>query len=215
MSSPVPDDPKVYHIVHVDRLPFIIAENRLLCDAEIARHPPLGTTIGMDNIKQRRLNELSLSSHPGLMVGECVPFYFCPRSVMLYVINQANYPGLSFTGGQDPIVHLEANLQKTIDWAGRKNRRWAFTTSNAGSRFFDDYSNLEQLDRIDWNAVQARDWRSCKDQKQAEFLVERSFPWKLVTRIGVLSRGVYQRASASLDASEHKPRLEITREWYY
>ena len=32
---PVPDQPKIYHIVHVDRLPSVIAEGNLLCDAEI------------------------------------------------------------------------------------------------------------------------------------------------------------------------------------
>jgi CxxC-x17-CxxC domain-containing protein len=38
----------------------------------------------MNKIKERRL-KLPLSSHFNLFVGDCVPFYFCPRSVMLYV----------------------------------------------------------------------------------------------------------------------------------
>ena len=215
MSSSVPVAPKIYHIVHVDRLPSIIAQDGLLCDAEIAGRSPLGTTIGMNNIKQRRLNHLTLTSHPGLRVGECVPFYFCPRSVMLYVISQGNCPGLSFTGGQSPIVHLEADLRRTIAWANQVNRKWAFTTSNAGSYFFDDYSDLAELDKIDWNAVHARDWRSCKDQKQAEFLVERFFPWKLVTRIGVLSRQAFLRTSTALETADHKPHLDIMQRWYY
>ena len=87
---PVPADPKIYHIVHVDRLPSIIADGGLLCDAAIAERAPVGTTIGMNDIKQRRLSELRLSSHPDLYVGACVPFYFCSRSVMLYVISQAS-----------------------------------------------------------------------------------------------------------------------------
>jgi len=67
----------------VDRLPSIVAEVGLLCDAAIAERQPVGTTIGMNDIKQRRLSELRLSSHRHLYVGACVPFYFCPRSVML------------------------------------------------------------------------------------------------------------------------------------
>ncbi len=77
--------PKIYHIVHVDRLPSIVSDDCLWCDAEVIRRAPPGTTIGMTGIKQRRLEELTLSSHPELHVGECVPFYFCPRSVMLYL----------------------------------------------------------------------------------------------------------------------------------
>lgn len=66
-------EPKIYHIVHVDRLPSIIANGNLWCDAEIARHqadnPGIGTTIGLNSIKQRRLTRLTLTSHPGLYVG--------------------------------------------------------------------------------------------------------------------------------------------------
>jgi len=109
---PVPYKPKIYHIVHVDRLPSIIADGWLWSDADIVRRSLPGTTIGMNGIKQRRLNELTLTSHPGLHVGDCVPFYFCPRSIMLYLIHQANHPELAYRGGQDPIVHLEADLHQ-------------------------------------------------------------------------------------------------------
>ena len=168
----------------------------------------------MNNIKQRRLR-LPLSSHPALHVGDCVPFYFCPRSVMLYVLYMGNLPELNYHGGQGPIVHLEADLRRTVAWAKKQGLRWAFTTSNAGSRFFDDYSDLAQLDKIDWNAVQARDWRKCKDDKQAEFLIEQRFPWELVSRIGVQSMPICRQVRAVLESTAHKPPVEIRREWYY
>src|SRR5687767_4903348 len=106
----VPTQPKIYHIVHVDRLQSIIADDHLWCDAEIHWCQPLGTTIGMNNIKRRRLYELMLDSHPGLKVGDCVPFYFCPRSVMLYVIHIDNNQELTYHGGQGPIIHMEADF---------------------------------------------------------------------------------------------------------
>lgn len=99
---PPPDPTKIYHIIHVDRLPSVLAAGCLLCDAEMVNRPASGTGIGMDEIKLRRLNELTLTSHPGLYVGQCVPFYFCPRSVMLYVIWQANHPKLRYRGGEGP-----------------------------------------------------------------------------------------------------------------
>ena len=212
---PVPTHHKIYHIVHVDRLPSIIADGGLLCDAEIARRGPVGTTIGMNDIKQRRLAELSLNNYPDLRVGACVPFYFCSRSVMLYVISQANHPQLSYRSGQDPIVHLEADLRSTVVWAEENKLRWAFTLSNAGARYFEDRSNLQELDEIDWNAVHARDWRLCKEGKQAEFLVEQWFSWELVSRIGVLSPQVKHRALAALQSATHRPSVEVRRNWYY
>lgn len=124
--------------------------------------PPRGTTIGMSDIKQRRLEELTLGSHPDLHVGDCVPFYFCPRSVMLYLIHQGNHPDLAYRSGQGPIIHLESDLHTVVAWANQHHRRWAFTLSNAGSRFFEDRCDLAQLTEIDWDAVHATDWRQYK-----------------------------------------------------
>jgi len=120
---PVPAQPKIYHIVHVDRLASIVNEGCLWSDAEVQNRQPSGTTIGMEDIKLRRLTELTLGSHSGLFVGECVPFYFCPRSVMLYLLQMRNHPAFSYRGGQESIVHLEADLHSVVDWATEKGYR--------------------------------------------------------------------------------------------
>lgn len=44
----VPAQPKIYHIVHVDRLPSIISDGNIWCDAEIVQRTLPGTTIGMN-----------------------------------------------------------------------------------------------------------------------------------------------------------------------
>lgn len=216
-----PAQPKIYHIVHVDRLASIIADGRLWSDAAMADRAEPGTTIGMNDIKLRRLNELSLASHPGLMVGRCVPFYFCPRSVMLYLIWQANHPNLTYRGGQQQIVHLEADLRATVNWAEANGLRWAFTLSNAGAYYFEDRCNLARLDEVNWDAVGAARWSgpgiagSVKDGKQAEFLVEREFPWELVERVGVLSNGIAQQVAEATQGVVRRPRVELRPEWYY
>jgi hypothetical protein len=169
----------------------------------------------MTTIKQRRLTELTLSSHPGLYVGQCVPFYFCHRSIMLYLIHRANHPELAYRGGQAPILHLEADLRRVAAWADQHGYRWAFTLSNAGSRYFEDRCDLTQLTEVDWDAVEARNWQQHKDGKQAEFLVEHHVPWSLVDRIAVLSRAAYQQAANVLAGEVHRPPIEIRPDWYY
>ena len=182
---------------------------------EITRHRVVGTTIGMNNIKRRRLHELTFNSHPDLNVGNCVPFYFCPRSVMLYVIHKSDHPELTYRDGQGPIIHLEADMHEAVAWAERHRQRWAFTSSNAGSRFFDDYSDLADMDKIDWNAVQTHYWSESKECKQAEFLIERSFPWELVSRIGVRTQHIRNLVQAATERSTHRPCVEIIPNWYY
>ncbi len=211
---PPPAAPKIYHIVHVDRLASIIEHDMLWCDTKVLNRNRPGTNIGINEIKKRRLNN-PVRCHPGLNVGNCVPFYFCPRSVMLYLIHKANHPELTYRDGQDPIVHLEADLHETIAWAGQNQRRWAFTLSNAGSKYFEDRCNREQLSEIDWNAVQARDWRDCKDEKQAEFLVEQSFPWSLVRHVGVHKPETRDRATEAMRYAAHRPTVKIEPKWYY
>jgi hypothetical protein len=57
----VPAQPKIYHIVHVDRLASI-ADGFVWSDAVMVQRQGVSTTIGMSNIKARRLNELSLAA---------------------------------------------------------------------------------------------------------------------------------------------------------
>jgi len=162
-----------------------------------------------------RLEELTLSSHADLHVGACVPFYFWPRSVMLYLIHKANHADLSYRGGQGPIVHLVLDLRETVAWAEGEGLRWALTLSNAGSRYFEDRADLSQLDEIDWDAVRARDWQGRQEKKQAEFLVEHRVPWALVEGIGVHSRVVQDQATRAMTGGSHRPVVKIKPDWYY
>jgi ssDNA thymidine ADP-ribosyltransferase, DarT len=214
---PTPSRPKIYHITHVDNLPAIIGTKRLLSDAEISKSGGPSMMVGMSRIKQRRLTEIKLDEcYPDDFVGEYVPFYFCPRSVMLYLIWKRNSE-LTYQGGQGPIVHLEADLHKAIEWAEEKSRKWAFSLSNASAYGVEFRSEVDKLDEINWPAVAASDWGNpnTKHWKQAEFLIYRSFPWSLVDRIGVRDNAIAQQTAQALVAADHHPPIEIKREWYY
>jgi hypothetical protein len=214
--SPLPLQPKIYHITHVDNLPSIIENGGLVSDAAmIARGGP-EAAIGMSAIKQRRLR-LPVDCHPGDDVGDYVPFYFCPRSIMLYVLHCANHPDLTYRGGQEPIVHLEADLHDVVAWADGQDRRWAFSLSNAGAVYAQFRASMDDLGELDWPAIAATDFRSAevKESKQAEFLVHEFFPWNLIQRVGIHSIGIKSRVDAALSRSTYRPVLEIRREWYY
>jgi ssDNA thymidine ADP-ribosyltransferase, DarT len=215
VSAP-PARPKIYHITHVDNLRSIVSEGVLVSDAAmIARGGP-AAAIGMSTIKERRLS-LPVDCHAGDSVGDYVPFYFCPRSIMLYVIHCRNHPDLSYRNGQGPIVHLEADMQDVVAWANRERRRWAFSLSNAGAAYAQFRARIAELDQINWDAIAATDFRSSevKEGKQAEFLVHESFPWTLVSRIGVVSAAVKAQAEASMAGAVHQPLVHIQRDWYY
>lgn len=212
----MPTQPKLYHITHVDNLSSIVRDGGLLPDAALIARGGVVATIGMSSIKQRRLT-LPVSCHPGDHVGDSVPFYFCPRSIMLYLIYRRNHPELTYQGGQEPIVHLEADLHAVVAWAEANQRRWCFTLSNAGAYYVEFRADLGRLDEIDWDAVAATDFRprTVKERKQAEFLLHGFFPWTLVDRIGACSSTIGAAVTAALPRDGHRPRVDVLPGWYY
>jgi hypothetical protein len=216
MSQP-PDRPKLYHITHVDNLSSISKSGVLFSDAEIIRTSVSHSKIGMSAIKARRLNELEVKCHPGTKVGEYVPFYFCPRSIMLYLLHRGNHPDVLYASGQEPIIHLEADAQEVVQWADSNGVQWAFSDRNAGTRYASFYRDLNHLNRIDWNAVEANDFRDLviKEGKQAEFLVYDSFPWALVRRVGVRNQGTADQAKDAVRSAKHQPVISVESGWYF
>lgn len=211
------NDIKIYHIIHIDRFRSVLSKKYLYCDSIMSQKTNSGSIIGLNNIKQRRL-ETSLSSFPDLTVGQCVPFYFCPRSVMLYVISLKNYPGLQYNDGQDNIIHLVYNLIDVLTWANNNNLRTCYTTSNAGSLYFNDYSNFSQiLTKIDWNSVYTNKWdnKEIKEKKQSEFLIENRISISLLKNVGVYNNQVYDEAIRLLKNYNISSVVEQRKDWYY
>ena len=136
---------------------------------------------------------------------------------MLYVIYRANHPELTYSGGQPPIVHLQADLHAVVDWAVANDQPWTFSLSNAGAFYTEFRSSLEELDHLSWNAIGAADFRSAdvKEGKQAEFLLHEKFPWDLVERVGVFSGATLDLASGALAGAGHRPPVAIEPAWYF
>jgi hypothetical protein len=183
-----PAKPKIFHITSVTNLPSIVRDGCLVSDAQMVARGGPGTSIGMTKLKARRLG-LPVKCHSGDAVGDYVPFYFCPRSVMLYILFRGNHPELA-----------------------------ALTPSNAAAIYnVDFFSSIDDLDRIDWDAVNATDFRlpRVKEGKQAEFLVHGRFPWDLVSAIGVHSQKILEETVRALSTAAHRPHVTIKPTWYY
>jgi hypothetical protein len=211
----VPNAPKIYHITHLRNLTRIVNDGCLYSDAKRIELGLECNVVGLSGIKERRLKEIIVTCHSGTTVGQYVPFYFCPRSIMLYVLHKGNRAELNYTEGQTPILHLQTDLHATIEWAKKKKVRWAFSDRNAGMRVAEFFNDPRDLDKVNWTAVKATDFRDMviKGGKQAEFLVFEAFPWSLVEKIGVLDTAM-QKEVRRLMAGKAPP-VEIKPQWYY
>lgn len=215
MSS-IPERPKIYHITHSDNLASVVSNGGLFADSEILQGGKPATPIGMTEIKSRR-RSLPVTCHHGDFVGNYVPFYFCPRSIMLFLIYRGNHPDITYQAGQSSIVHLEADLYDTVKWADTNECRWAFSLCNAGTRYAEFRNDLHNLNEINWSAVKATDFREqdIKEGKQAEFLIHKFFPWHLIGRIGVAKNQTLFKVKKQLNGLEHVPVAEIIPDWYF
>jgi hypothetical protein len=186
MPAPIPTP--IYHITHWKNLAGIVASDGLFCctalrESEVGYHDLANQEI--QDIRARTTVQLD----PGGTLHDYVPFYFAPRSPMLYKINCG---GASYPERQNPIVHLVTTAQD-VD-SGQL--RWLFTDGHAIINYSGFYADLTRLGVIDWPLMVDRDWadtqndpnRKCR--RQAEFLVHRYLPWLLVHEIGVRTRAI-------------------------
>lgn len=204
----------IFHMTHIRNLPLIVKYGGLLCDARLDEIGDKPVSIAYNDIKERRARK-PVTCGRGGMVADYVPFYFAPRSPMLYTINRGNVA--HYTGDQSDIVHLVASIASIVD-AGLD---FVFTDGHpviAVTSFFDD---LGDLGKVDWPLMESKYWHDTADdpdrkrRRQAEFLVRDFFPWALVDYIAVRNQTAAKLVSETVDLSSGRPSVILKPGWYY
>ena len=204
--------PKIFHITHVQNLDSIVTKGGLLCDRESGTVPAVG--IAHAHIKARRARR-PVSLAPGGNLSDYVPFYFAPRSPMLYSIHGGFVEG--YRGEQADVVHLVSSVER-VRVVGL---RFVFTDGHADMEISGFFADLEKLDRIDWSIMSETYWHDTdedgdrKRRRQAEFLVHDFFPLALVEEVGVIRRSVAHRVEQALASAGQVPTISVRRDWYY
>ena len=157
-----------FRITHIDNIPYINSTGFVLASSPLASksYKPIGDT---NVIEKRRncCNKIDLTQY--------IPFYFGPRSVMLYVI-QNGYNGVKKQKAED-IVYCVIRINDIIT----NNISCIFTDGHALSaitRFYKQ-EELPQLNSLlSYNDVYTRYWICEEDidlkrRKEAELLIEK------------------------------------------
>lgn len=197
----------IYHITDVENLPGILTSGGLRSDVAMAQNKP--TVIGYGHIKQRRMTEIQVDCCSDRFVGEFVPFYFCPRSPMLFTVNRGNTgrpPGCQRT-----IIHLVSTLATGMN----QNSLWAISDGNAGAFHATFSSDLAALAGLDWAAIRATQWQGRTHQKSAEFLLADFFDWAGFHAIGCHNDETVQLVQNTLINHVHRPNVRVEPTWYY
>ena len=163
----------VFRIVHKNNMPYILT-NGLHCRNSRAANSNYVNIGNVDLIDKRSRRLVQLQ--PGGTLNDYIPFYFTPYTPMLLNI-KTGYNGVTKRPLSE-IVILVSSLHK-LRSIGAK---FLFTDRHAylsTARFFSEIANLDQ---IDWTILQRRDFRRdnedlCKVERyQAETLVYGTLP---------------------------------------
>lgn len=210
----VPRPTPIYHITHINNLQSIIAAGGLQTCGELRQTGVNYTDIAYPSLQDRRSTKM-VPCGAGGTLHDYVPFYFAPRSPMLYTISRGNVAG--YTDGQRPVIYFVSTAQ-SVQVAGRS---FVFTDGHGVMDISNFYTELSELDQIDWEVMKARIWRDTieypdrKRRRQAEFLVHKFFPWGLISRIVVKGALVKSQVESILENVSQSPNVEIRADWYY
>ncbi len=204
----------IYHITHIRNLESILRSRGLIAISQLQQQQIDYQDIAHRSIQDRR-GITPVPCTVGGYLHDYVPFYFAPRSPMLYTINRGNVEG--YTEGQNPVIYIVCKAEIIA----ANNLVFAFTDGHAVIGYTEFYDNLQALNAIDWEIMQDKYWSNTpedgdrKRRRQAEFLVHQFCPWRLITEIGVINNTIADQVQQILQNFNDQTPVKVYPGWYY
>jgi hypothetical protein len=206
-----PEKAWIFRITHIDNVPWLLRHG-LHCRASGA-HDPDFIEIGNADLIPKRTDR-AVPIPPGGTLSEYIPFYFNSHTPMLLNI-RTGYNGVTPRKMAD-IAILTSSLRR-VAAAGVP---YVFTDRHAYLVTAQFFSDLDRLDQIDWQILQARDFRRDPEDPgkieryQAEALIHRHLP--IGALAGIACHGSAQKTQLQRAAGEANVEIPIIvkPEWY-
>jgi hypothetical protein len=207
-----PDKALIFRIVHCDNLPWILDHGLYAKNGE--KMDPNYRDIGNPDLIDKR-SRRAVPIPPGGTLSDYVPFYFTPFSIMMLNI-KTGYGGVKHVPNQE-IAILVSSLHRVKELG----LRFVFTNQHAYLAAAEYFSELSDLDRIDWPLLQSRDFRhdpddpGKKERYQAEALIWKHVPLDALLGICCHNETVRSALQAGIDRRELKLRIQAQPTWYF
>ncbi|HEX3104096.1 MAG TPA: DUF4433 domain-containing protein [Terriglobales bacterium] len=173
MSALTQEKALIFRITHIENVEWLLA-NGLHCRNSGIRDPNYREIGNSDLIAKRADREISIP--PRGTLSDYIPFYFTPYSPMMLNI-KTGYNGMKKTPMRD-IVILVSSLHKIA----KMGIEFIFSDRHAYLTMAKFSNDLDDLDRIDWKILQARDFKRDPndfgkvERYQAEALIYQHMP---------------------------------------
>lgn len=206
-----PNKALIWRIVHKSNIPWIL-DNGLHCGNSQCRSPGWESIGNSELIDKRANHPVSISPYGTL--NDYVPFYFTPFSPMLLNIKSGR--GVVQRPNQD-IVILVSSLHKVE----QLHLDFVYTDMHAYYQWASFYSDLSDLDKIDWPILQSRDFaRDLNDpakfeRYQAEALVNTHCPIEALLGVVCFNSQVEQQLKQHIKQRNMKLDVIVRPGWYF
>ncbi|QMU72577.1 DUF4433 domain-containing protein [Streptacidiphilus sp. P02-A3a] len=203
------------HFTHLRNLPSILDEGFMVSDAQMQARGGVPAECGDRNIKaERRTRKIRVAPHGA--PADYVPFYFAPRSPMLYVINKGRVA--TYQDGQPPLIYLATTVGSVV----ATGRPFVFSDGNCAAVITDHSNDLAEIDKfVDWPLMRAPRWANTTEdgdrmrRRMAEFLVHEHLPLAAIEGFGTYDERATNSVRALLAERGLATPVTVRRDWYY
>ena len=137
-----PNPTPIFHMLTIENFEKVLESGYLFCRNMLQACKIECDDISYENIQDRR-HSINIPYSFGATLHDYVPFYFAPRSPMLYTLHQQNVrPGFN----QKNAIYLVTSAQK-VSQAGLE---YIFFDAHAVMAVAHCYNTLDDLDKINW-----------------------------------------------------------------
>lgn len=212
----VPDPTWVMRFTHIENLRTILTRGAMHAPNNMPQDG-LPMRLTHDATVQAARAERPIVKGPGGTIHDYVPFYFGPWSPMMLNLKSGRVAG--YTDGQRPLIYLVSTAQQIAEGG----IRFVYTDGQALSRISEQFDDLGDLHRLDWELVGAKYWSNTsadpdkQRRKQAEFLVHGACPWEMVRMIAVFDEDMKRLVEDTLsefDDGCQRP-VRVRRDIYF
>lgn len=150
------------------------------------------------------------------MIGDYVPFYFTPKSIMLYNIITGYWHPKVPKRNRNEISVIRCLIAELV-----KFPQWFFTDGQGNDMISNHYNNLVNLSQIDWQSIQKNDFsKSDGDydrprRYQAEFLVHRQIPLTSIESLNVYNDQVEKDVTKILNQNNINLAVNIKPKYFF
>lgn len=201
----------IFRITHKNNLPWIL-DNGLHCRSSNKQDPNF-VNIGLVELIDKR-KSWPVPVPPKGTLGDYVPFYFTPRSMMAYNIHTGRNASQR---DNDQIVILVTSLARLKELSVP----FVITDRHACATITKYSSDLDHLRSIDWKILQDCDFRRDNDdldktnRYQAEALVHRHVPIDALLHVGCCDNDQKSWADDLISKRKLKLQVHTKRGWYF